>query len=487
MSDTETRFRGLLSRVRTKAAATQDGLRDRIETLVESGPGKDAPSVFVSYRRQAEGLALGLLRELKDTPQAKKWAFFIDQLTIPPGAEWERYISDHLTSSWVMLLVISPGWNEGARLGDPTNFVRREIELAREHGVPVIPVLLEGATLPSAEELPESLRWLRAVPALETFNHQLRRVMIANLAVWLSEIQRAVAGAGEEVAKAEKAASRLAEALEQARLDQSKSERQASDAAASRAALEARITEAEGTLADAQAKIVPPREPGRLRVYIDSAGETKAEATSISLKVSEALGDGAKVQSGLASAAGDRTAVEAQLGGFDVVLALIGPDWPASAVSTEAGTAPLEAALERRLPVFPLLIGRVKEPAIGGLPDSLKPLFAHHFLTLRREFWELATDKLVIELEELDKTLARRERAVRDEQAALERLRREANSVSDELSRAQAQGRSAADRISTLERELATGHEETARLKTRPADRNPAYLKGPPKVGAGAG
>ncbi|HTX45499.1 MAG TPA: TIR domain-containing protein [Solirubrobacteraceae bacterium] len=474
--------------MRDKASATQDELRERIGLLVDQGGPKEQPTVFVSYRRQAEGLALGLVHELKDSPHARKWSFFIDQLTIPPGAEWERYISDHLTSSWVMLLVISPGWNEGARLDDPGNFVRREIELAREHTVPVIPVLLDGAVLPAASELPESLRWLSAVPALETFNQQLRRVMIANLAVWLSEIKRAVDDAGDEVAKAEKAVGKLAEALVEARAGQGKSEAQASDAAARRAALDTRIADAEHKLADERAKITPPREPGRVRVYIDSARETEAEAKAISLKVSETLGAGVTVQSGLEGAAvRDRAAAEAQVARVDVVLALIGPEWPASALESDAGTAALEVALTRGLPIFPLLIRRVREPEAGGLPASLKPLFAHHFLTLRHEFWEPATDKLVKELDQFDKMLAQRERSVRAEQAAVERLRREADKVSDELSRAQAEGRSAADRISSLERELARGRDEASRLKGRPADRNEAYLKGPPKVSAGAG
>lgn len=473
--------------MRGKATATQEELRERIGLLVDQGGQTEQPTVFVSYRRQAEGLALGLVHELKDSHYARKWSFFIDQLTIPPGAEWERYISDHLTSSWVMLLVISPGWNEGARLDDPDNFVRREIELARERTVPVIPVLLDGAVLPAASELPESLRWLSAVPALETFNQQLRRVMIANLAVWLSEIKRAVDDADDEVAKAEKAVSRLTEALVEARANQGKSENQTSDAAARRAALDTRIAEAEQKLADERAKITPPREPGRLRVYIDSDRETEAEAKAIALKVGDTLGAGVTVQSGLEGAARDRGAAEAQVAGIDVVLVLIGPEWPASALKSEAGTAALEVALQRGLPVFPLLIRRVREPEIGGLPESLKPLFAHHFLTLRQEFWEPATDTLVKELDQFDKTLAQRERAVRVEQGAVERLRREADKVSNELSRAQADGRSAADRISTLERELARCRDEVSRLKGRPADRNEAYLKGPPKVSAGAG
>jgi hypothetical protein len=53
------------------------------------------------------------------------------------------------------------------QLDDPRDFVRREIEQALHQGISVIPLLIGGARMPSAEELPASLAPLTSLPALE--------------------------------------------------------------------------------------------------------------------------------------------------------------------------------------------------------------------------------------------------------------------------------------------------------------------------------
>jgi len=46
------------------------------------------------------------------------------------------------------------------RLDQPNDFVRIEMEAALHRNIPVIPVLVQGASLPQEEELPASLREL---------------------------------------------------------------------------------------------------------------------------------------------------------------------------------------------------------------------------------------------------------------------------------------------------------------------------------------
>jgi hypothetical protein len=66
----------------------------------------------------------------------------------------------------VLLAVIGPRWLSVAnkdgkrRIDDPNDFVRLEIAAALRRDVRVIPVLVEGATMPSAEELPEDIKAL---------------------------------------------------------------------------------------------------------------------------------------------------------------------------------------------------------------------------------------------------------------------------------------------------------------------------------------
>jgi len=44
------------------------------------------------------------------------------------------------------------------RLRDPEDYVWRELSSALRGGIPVLPVLVQGATMPDASELPEELR-----------------------------------------------------------------------------------------------------------------------------------------------------------------------------------------------------------------------------------------------------------------------------------------------------------------------------------------
>src|SRR6478735_9166751 len=53
------------------------------------------------------------------------------------------------------------------RLDDPADWVRLEIERAREAGVGIVPALVEGASMPAAAALPASLQRLARCQALE--------------------------------------------------------------------------------------------------------------------------------------------------------------------------------------------------------------------------------------------------------------------------------------------------------------------------------
>lgn len=75
-------------------------------------------------------------------------------------------VQQALSGAQVVLVIIGPRWlaarkpGAPARLEDPADYVRIEIETASAEDVPIIPVLVENARMPSAAELPESLRSL---------------------------------------------------------------------------------------------------------------------------------------------------------------------------------------------------------------------------------------------------------------------------------------------------------------------------------------
>jgi hypothetical protein len=64
----------------------------------------------------------------------------------------------------VLLTIIGRQWSAGEvgkrRLDDVRDFVRIELEAALRRGIPVVPVLVQGASLPSGDELPETLQSL---------------------------------------------------------------------------------------------------------------------------------------------------------------------------------------------------------------------------------------------------------------------------------------------------------------------------------------
>lgn len=122
-------------------------------------------SVFISYRRaDAQGWAGRLGADL--AAAFGDVARFLDLASIPPGADFLLEIERSLADACAVLVLIGPRWldlrdEQGRRrLDDPDDFVAAEIAKALSLGVPVIPVLLGGAAMPAAADLPEPLQTL---------------------------------------------------------------------------------------------------------------------------------------------------------------------------------------------------------------------------------------------------------------------------------------------------------------------------------------
>jgi hypothetical protein len=122
--------------------------------------------VFITYRRDDQaGFAGRLVDRLADHFGKEK--IFRDVDSMPLGYDFRKVIEEQLAQCNVMLVVIGRNWlnaeapNGLRRLDDPDDLVRFEIAagLARE-GVRVIPILVDGASVPKTTELPDSLRGL---------------------------------------------------------------------------------------------------------------------------------------------------------------------------------------------------------------------------------------------------------------------------------------------------------------------------------------
>lgn len=147
------------------------------------------PAVFISYRRADSASAAGRIDD-QLVARFGRATVFKDVDSIPPGVDFARYIEDAIQQSAVALVIIGPRWLTASvgpfqrRLDDPADFVRIEIETAARLGVLIIPLLVDGATMPSAARLPTSLRLLASLNALPVrpdpdFHRDMGRVTVA--------------------------------------------------------------------------------------------------------------------------------------------------------------------------------------------------------------------------------------------------------------------------------------------------------------------
>jgi len=119
-------------------------------------------AIFISYRREdAEGQSGRLFDDLVRHFGEK--SVFMDVAGIEPGRDFRRVIDQQVASCGVLLAVIGKDWLNATdasgrrRLDDPMDFVRLETASALKRDIPVIPVLVRGATMPRAEQLPPDL------------------------------------------------------------------------------------------------------------------------------------------------------------------------------------------------------------------------------------------------------------------------------------------------------------------------------------------
>jgi TIR domain len=123
-----------------------------------AAPGR----IFLSYRREETDFPAGWLHD-RLVAHFGHDQVFRDVDDIPLGANFPEVIAKAVASCDVLLALIGSQWvtitdEEGRRrLDDPGDFVRLEIEAALQRGVLVIPILVRGAKMPQARQLPASL------------------------------------------------------------------------------------------------------------------------------------------------------------------------------------------------------------------------------------------------------------------------------------------------------------------------------------------
>jgi len=132
--------------------------------------------IFINYRREISAAAAGRLSD-RLIQHFDHERLFMDVDSIEPGVDFVKALDDQVARCSAFIAVIGPGWTdlktaEGQRrLDQPNDHVRIEIESALKRDIRVIPVLVDGASMPTAKELPDSLKPLSRRNAVTLSHH----------------------------------------------------------------------------------------------------------------------------------------------------------------------------------------------------------------------------------------------------------------------------------------------------------------------------
>lgn len=119
--------------------------------------------IFLSYRRKDTQSATQLICNHLAKEFGKK-NVFMDVDSLEPGEKWKLGLETQLAHSDVFLVIIGHDWvgraETPSRINTEGDNVRLEVESALKNGIPIIPVLVEGAPFPPAADLPSTLSGL---------------------------------------------------------------------------------------------------------------------------------------------------------------------------------------------------------------------------------------------------------------------------------------------------------------------------------------
>jgi hypothetical protein len=200
---------------------------------VTGGTDRDSASapnrkIFISYRRENTA---GYAHLLYDRLNARfPNCIFMDVSSIRPGEDFVDIIERAVSCCDVLVALIDRQWisimdrDGNRRVDNPHDFVRLEIAVALNRKICVIPALLNGASMPGADELPEDLLSLTRRQALHMTDTDLDYSIVQLIEAIHRELSQRAPSLGvkedqaETVAIPEPLPSAPAQAMERVRL-----------------------------------------------------------------------------------------------------------------------------------------------------------------------------------------------------------------------------------------------------------------------------
>ena len=132
----------------------------------------EQPNIFLCYRREdTQGFARGIYQSLVGKYGHEQ--VFRDIDSTPAGVRFSTWIESRVSQCSVMIVLIGNAWSSAKdprgqrRLDLPKDWVRQEIEAAIRRDIPIIPVRVQGAPMPSEDELPPSIAELTGFQSAE--------------------------------------------------------------------------------------------------------------------------------------------------------------------------------------------------------------------------------------------------------------------------------------------------------------------------------
>lgn len=152
--------------------------------------------IFISYRR-TQTFVVDRIHE-RICAEFRPESVFLDRPDFKPGVNFPERTRQALDTAKIVLVIIDPTW---ASVQDPVTLERRltreddwvriEVESGLKGDKIVIPVLIEGAEMPTAVQLPESIADLRSRQSIEIHGHYFAEDMNKLVAEMRSQIAKA--------------------------------------------------------------------------------------------------------------------------------------------------------------------------------------------------------------------------------------------------------------------------------------------------------
>jgi hypothetical protein len=142
-----------------------DTLVDAINAGAKYGPTAQGNNIFLSYRREESAHVAGRIYDHLEREFGNGNVFF-DVEGIPIGGDFRDHIRKALMASQALIVIVGQRWatcfSRSAgwftwRAARTIDYVRIEIELALDHNVRIIPLLVDGASMPSERQMPAKI------------------------------------------------------------------------------------------------------------------------------------------------------------------------------------------------------------------------------------------------------------------------------------------------------------------------------------------